>query len=456
MTQAASTDQLQSMDRAHHLHPFTDPTEYARKGGRVMVEAEHIYIRDSEGRQLLDGMSGLWCCPLGYTQPSIVEAVYEQLQRLPYYNSFFQCSNDRAIELAAALLEVMPDHFSKIFFTSSGSEANDTNIRLVHRYFDLLDQPSKKIIISRENAYHGSTIAGASLGGMKSMHAQFTALPYVHHVQQPYWFKEGRDLSPDEFGIKAAQAIEAKIDELGEENVAAFIAEPIQGAGGVVIPPDSYWPAVKEICERRNILLISDEVICGFGRTGAWFGCETYGFEPDLLTFAKAVSNGFQPLGGVAVGDKVAKVLTEGGGEFAHGYTYTGHPAACAAGLATLEIYRNQGTMEHIGNSLAPYFASQWHQLADHPIVGAVRTQGMLAAVELVKDKHSMERLAPENKGALVCRDAAIESGVMIRAIGDAIASAPPYVCSEQEIDLLVDRLRQALDKTAAEFGIST
>ncbi len=456
MSSQTHTSKLREMDKSNHFHPFTDLTEYANKGGRVVSEAEHIYIRDSEGQQLLDAMSGLWCCNLGYSQPKIVAAVHEQLQRLPYYNSFFNCSNDRAIELAAALVNVMPTQFKRIFFTNSGSEANDTNIRFVHRYYDLLGKPEKKLIISRKNAYHGSTIAAASLGGMSAMHEQYTGLSYVHHIEQPYWFNAGGAMSRDEFGVHSAQLLAAKIDELGQHKVAAFIAEPIQGAGGVIIPPDSYWPAIQKICDERDILLISDEVICGFGRTGSWFGCDTYATKPDLMTFAKAVTNGFQPLGGVAIGDKVADVLTSGGDEFAHGFTYSGHPAACAAGIATLDIMHSENIIDRVTTHIGPYFAQRFSSLADHPIVGEVRTKGMLAAVELVSDKSSRERLAPNSEAAAVCREAAIHNGLVVRAVGDAMISAPPLICSEAEIDLIIARLSKALDATAAHYNINT
>ena len=294
-----NNEQLHALDQAHHLHPFTDLAAYAKSGGRLFTRGEGIYVYDDEGNEILDGMSGLWCTNLGYSQPSIVSAVAEQLERLPYYNNFFNCSNDVAVELASKLVGFLPEGFDHVFFTNSGSEANDTNIRLVHRYFDLVDKPNKKIIISRENAYHGSTIAAGSLGGMSDMHKQFETLPYVHHVMQPYWFGLSEDETPEQFGLRAAQAVADKIDELGAENVAAFIGEPVQGAGGVIIPPDTYWPAVQKILDERDVLLISDEVICGFGRTGENFGCEHFGSRPDLITFAKAVTNGYQALGGV-------------------------------------------------------------------------------------------------------------------------------------------------------------
>jgi len=242
MTTDFDAGELRELDRAHHLHPFTDLRRHSTRGGRIITRAEHIYIYDSEGNEMLDGMSGLWCCGLGYSQQAIKDAVATQLATLPYYNNFFQCANQPAAELAQALVEVTPPAFNHVFFTNSGSEANDTNLRLVQRYFDLLGRPEKKLIISRRNAFHGSTIAAASLGGMSAMHKQIHCLDYIHHINQPYWFGEGADEDPNDFGVRVARELEETIDALGEERVAAFIAEPVQGAGGVIIPPDSYWP----------------------------------------------------------------------------------------------------------------------------------------------------------------------------------------------------------------------
>lgn len=446
---------LHELDQHHHLHPFTDLAAYSKSGGRIFARGEGVYVYDDEENQILDGMSGLWCTNLGYSQPRIVAAITEQLQRLPFYNSFFNCSNNVAVELAAELAEFMPSGFEHVFYTNSGSEANDTIIRMVHRYFDLIDKPNKKIIISRENAYHGSTIAAASLGGMSDVHKQFDRLPYVHHVMQPYWFGLGGDESPDEFGLRAAQSIADKIDQLGADNVAAFVGEPVQGAGGVIIPPDSYWPRVQKILDERDVLLVSDEVICGFGRTGKKFGCEHFGTRPDLISFAKAVTNGYQPLGGVAVGSKMAEVLTSKGGEFGHGFTYSGHPAACAAGLATLAIYNDEQIMDCVASEIGPYWGQRWAELRDHPIVGEVRTLGMFAALELVRDKSSRKRLDEGGKAALMCRNAAVDAGLMVRAVRDTMISAAPLVCTREEVDLLIARLTQALDLTARHYGIN-
>ncbi|MBA6413451.1 aspartate aminotransferase family protein [Parahaliea sp. F7430] len=445
---------LQALDRSHHLHPFTDLQNHAEQGGRIVNRAEHIYIYDTDGQRMLDGMSGLWCCNLGYSQPQIAEAVYRQLQELPYYNNFFKCANQPAVELARALVEVTPAQFNHVFFTNSGSEANDTNIRLVHRYFDLLGKPEKKLFISRKNAYHGSTIASSSLGGMDGMHKQTRGLDYVHHINQPHWFANGGELSPDEYGLQVAGELEAKIQQLGEDKVAAFIAEPVQGAGGVIIPPDSYWPEIQRICDAYDILLIADEVICGFGRTGKWFGSETYGIKPQLMTFAKAVTNGYMPLGGVMVGDQVAKVLLAGGGEFTHGLTYSGHPASCAAALATLDILRSTNIIEHAAEHIAPYFQGRLREFEQHPLVAQVRGQGMFAALELVADKSSRKRLAPDSAGAIYCRDRANKNGLMVRQTGDAMIMAPPLICNREEIDILIEKLAIALDETAVHYQI--
>lgn len=455
MNTSVETTRLQSLDRAHHLHPFTDFHSYAAEGGRIFNRAEGVFIYDSDNNAMLDGMSGLWCCNLGYSQDTIKDAVYAQLQQLPYYNNFFKCANEPAVELAAALTDVAPEGFNHVFFTNSGSEANDTNIKLVHRYYDLLGKPDKKLIISRKNAYHGSTVAAASLGGMKAMHEQALGLDYVHHINQPHWFEgsePGED--PDTFGLRVARELEAKIDELGEHRVAAFIAEPVQGAGGVIIPPDSYWPELQRICDERDILLIADEVICGFGRTGQWWGSQSYGMKPHLMTFAKAVTNGYMPLGGVLISDTIADVLLSGGGEFAHGLTYSGHPAACAAGLATLKILREENIIENAAQNLAPYFQEQLQRFVDHPIVGQIRGRGCFAAVELVRDKGSRERLAPESAAAVFCRDTANKLGLMVRQTGDAMIMAPPLICDHSHVDMLTEKLGAALDATAAEFGI--
>jgi len=434
------------LDREHYLHPFTDFQALGERGSRIIVAADGPWIIDDSGRQILDGMSGLWCCGLGYGREEIAQAVYRQLQTLPYYNSFFQCTHPPAVELAQRLAALAPAHINNVFFTSSGSEANDTCLRLIRRYWDLVGQPARRYVISRRNAYHGSTIAGASLGGMGFMHAQFETLGYVTHIDQPYWFGSDRSLDPEAFGRKAAAALEHEIDRLGPGAVAAFIAEPVQGAGGVIIPPDSYWPEIARICRAHDVLLISDEVICGFGRLGAWFGADHFGVQPDLMTFAKAVTNGYQPLGGVLVGDRLADVLKAGGGEFAHGYTYSGHPAACAAALATLDILQRERVLESLREGKSDYLQQRLHTLADHPLVGEVRGVGFFGALEIVADRASLQRFDSAVGAGAICRDASIECGLVMRAVGDTLILAPPLILSLAEIDLLVERARAALD----------
>jgi len=444
-----------TLESGTFLHPFTDFAEYKNQGGKTYVRGEGIFIVDHLGNRLLDGMSGLWCTNLGYSQDSIKAAITEQLDRLPFYNSFFNCTTDSTLRLADRMTDILPEAFNHVFFTNSGSEANDTNIRLVHRYFDLLDQPQKKHIIARTNGYHGSTIGSASLGGMKGMHDQMQRLPYVHHVEQPYSFPHLGVQTAEDIGQQAAQSLADKIDEIGPENVAAFIAEPIQGAGGVIIPPDNYWPLIVDICRSRDVLLISDEVICGFGRTGQWWGCQTYNFEPDLITFAKAVTNGYQALGGVAVSDRIAKVVTASGGEFTHGFTYSGHPVACAAGDATVKIYQETDLLETISNTQQHVWSKALSTLSTHPIVGEVRSKGMLGAVELVRWPGSATRIAPDAAAAVFCRNYAIQHGLMARQVGDSLILSPPLIITIDEIELLVTGLRAALDATATAFGIA-
>ncbi len=443
----------QALDSSHYLHPFTDFKELAAQGSRIIARAEGPYIYDADGREILDGMSGLWCVSLGYGQDRIADAVHQQLKELPYYNSFFQCAHPPVIELARRLSEVTPAHINNFFFTASGSEANDTNLRIVRRYWDLLKKPGKRFVISRKNGYHGSTIAGASLGGMGFMHKQFETLGYVTHVDQPYWFGEGGDLDPAEFGRQAAASLEQRIQELGADNVAAFIAEPVQGAGGVIVPPESYWPEVRRICQEHDILLITDEVICGFGRLGEWFGADYYDIPADLMTFAKAVTNGYQPLGGVMVGDKVAEVIKADGGEFAHGYTYSGHPAACAAALATLDIMQEQDIVRTVREDKAPYLQQRWAELADHPLVGEARGAGFVAAMELVADKQTRARFDDDGSTGSLCRNLSVECGLVMRAVGDTMIIAPPLTVSHAQIDQLIERASMALDKTQAALG---
>jgi len=452
MSLPKTTAELRALDAAHHLHPFSDTKALNEEGARVIVKAEGVWLIDSDGNRILDGMSGLWCVNVGYGREEIVEAVAQQLRELPYYNTFFKTTHKPVVELSAKLAELTPKPFNRVFFTGSGSESNDTVIKLVRRYFQILGKPEKKIIISRRNAYHGSTVAAGSLGGMAPMHGQSAVIPDIVHIAQPYWWGEARQgETPEEFGLRAARALESTIDALGEDRIAAFIAEPIQGAGGVIVPPATYWPEIARICRERDILFISDEVICGFGRTGSWFGCETFGTEPDMLVMAKGITSGYMPLGGVMVADRVVDVLMEGG-DFNHGYTYSGHPAACAAAIANLDIMVREKLVERVANDAGPYLKAQWSTLAEHPLVGEAPMVGLVGALELTPDKIGRTKFEDVGKVGTLARDFSFRNNLVMRAVRDRLIIAPPLVISHGEIDELVARARKTLDETHAEL----
>ncbi len=457
MNSLVDTSHIQAMDSAHFLHPFTDFKDLNARGARVMTEAKDIYVWDSEGNRVLDAMSGLWCVNVGYGRKELADAAHAQMLKLPYYNSFFQTTNVPAATLAARLASLAPTvggrSFEHVFYSSSGSESNDSNVRMVRRYWDLLGQSERKIIISRTNAYHGSTMAGASLGGMSGMHAQGDLpIPNISHIGQPYFFENAQPgESAHDFGIRAAGWLEERILALGAHKVAAFIAEPVQGAGGVIIPPASYWPEIQRIVDKYGILLISDEVICAFGRLGHWFAYEKFGYRPDLITFAKAVTSGYIPLGGVMVGDRVAKVLIEQGGEFNHGYTYSGHPVACAVALANLDIMESENLVGRVRDDVGPYLAAQFATLLDHPLVGEAETCGLMAGLVLVKDKASRTVFPAELSLGMVCRGHCFANGLIMRAVGDRMIIAPPLTITRAQIDEMMGLIRLALNKTLAD-----
>ncbi|MDF5921212.1 putrescine--pyruvate aminotransferase [Pseudomonas aeruginosa] len=445
----AKTREWQALSRDHHLPPFTDYERLNEKGARIITKAEGVYIWDSEGNKILDAMAGLWCVNVGYGREELVQAATRQMRELPFYNLFFQTAHPPVVELAKAIADVAPEGMNHVFFTGSGSEANDTVLRMVRHYWATKGQPQKKVVIGRWNGYHGSTVAGVSLGGMKALHEQGDfPIPGIVHIAQPYWYGEGGDMSPDEFGVWAAEQLEKKILEVGEENVAAFIAEPIQGAGGVIVPPDTYWPKIREILAKYDILFIADEVICGFGRTGEWFGSQYYGNAPDLMPIAKGLTSGYIPMGGVVVRDEIVEVLNQGG-EFYHGFTYSGHPVAAAVALENIRILREEKIIEKVKAETAPYLQKRWQELADHPLVGEARGVGMVAALELVKNKKTRERFTDKGVGML-CREHCFRNGLIMRAVGDTMIISPPLVIDPSQIDELITLARKCLDQTAA------
>ncbi|KQB52297.1 aminotransferase [Pseudomonas endophytica] len=441
------TQAWQQLSNDHHLAPFSDFKQLKEVGPRIITHAKGVYLWDSEGHKILDGMAGLWCVAIGYGRDELADAASKQMRELPYYNLFFMTAHPPVLELSKVIADVAPQGMNHVFFTGSGSEGNDTMLRMVRHYWAIKGQPNKKVIISRKNGYHGSTVAGASLGGMTYMHEQGDLpIPGITHIPQPYWFGEGGDMSPEEFGIWAANQLEEKILELGVENVGAFIAEPIQGAGGVIVPPDSYWPRIKEILAKYDILFVADEVICGFGRTAEWFGSDFYDLKPDMMTIAKGLTSGYIPMGGLIVRDEVVAVLNEGG-DFNHGFTYSGHPVAAAVALENIRILREEKIIEKAQAETAPYLQKRLRELNDHPLVGEVRGVGLLGAIELVQDKATRKRY--EGRGAgMICRQFCFDNGLIMRAVGDTMIIAPPLVISKDEIDELVTKARKCLDLT--------
>lgn len=447
------TNQLQALDAAHHMHPFSDGAEIKAKGARIITSANGVTLIDSQGNNILDAMAGLWCVNIGYGRKELADISARQMLQLPYYNTFFQTSHVPAIALATKLAELTPPNLNKVFFASSGSEANDTNIRLVRHYWASLGKADKSIIISRHNAYHGSTIGGASLGGMGAMHKQ-GGLPIadIAFIDEPNWYEQGGELSPEEFGLERANQLQRKIEELGEHKIAAFIAEPIQGAGGVIIPPASYWPQIQKICDAHEILLIVDEVICGFGRTGHWFGSNYFQIKPDIITVAKGLSSGYAPIGASIISEEIAQIIY-GAGDFNHGYTYSGHPVCAAVALENLRIIEEENIIGQVHDDTGPYLAAKWGQLADHPLIGEAKIVGMMASVALTPDKASRAPFgAAKGSVGLICREFCFANNLIMRHVGDRMIISPPLIISLDEIDLLIDRALKSFDQTLAHI----
>lgn len=453
MTTSYDKNELRRLDFEHFIHPFSDMEDIKAAGARVIVAGDGCYITDSDGNKILDGMSGLWCVNLGYGQQTLIDAASNQMKVLPFYNSFFKTTNVPAIELSTRLAEIAPPGFERVFYTNSGSEANDTVVRMVRRFWDIEGKPSKKIIISRWNAYHGSTMAGASLSGMVDMHKQGgLPIPDILHIDQPYQLEHGKPgESAEDFGARAASWLEDKIKAVGAENIAAFIGEPVQGAGGVIIPPPGYWKKIEEICRRYDILLVCDEVICGFGRLGTWFGCQHphIDVQPDLLVIAKGLTNGYIPMGGVLVGKRVSDVLVSNkGGEFNHGFTYSGHPVAAAVGVAVIDLFKSSDLLEKLQTKIIPYFSKAFQSLADHPLVGDASSLGMVAGLVLYKDKENKITFPSDAGVSMLCREFCFKNGVVMRAVGARMIIAPPLVMTEAQIDELISKIRASLDAT--------
>ena len=438
----------QAQDAAHHFHPFSNHKTLHQEKIRVITDADGCHLTDSDGNRILDGMAGLWCVAAGYGRQELVEAATAQMSRLPFYNTFFKTATMPVIALAERLTRLAPGDLNHAFFACSGSEAVDSALRMARTYWIAKGKPEKRVIIGREYGYHGSTTLGASAGGMVDMHRQAGREPDFVHVLPPYWYGYGGQMSQEEFGRFAAAKLEEKIREIGPEHVAAFIAEPIQGAGGVIIPPETYWPEINRICRENDILLIADEVICGFGRTGRMFGTETFGIEPDMMTLAKAITSGYQPLSAVLLADRVADVLINDVGEFYHGFTYSGHPVACAVALANLDIIEREDLPARAACTGDKLRAKLADALADNPIVGEIRGVGLIGGIELVADRRTRRFFDKRGRVGTICRDFCFQNGLVMRGVRDTMVFSPPLVISDAEIDEMVEKAARAIRQT--------
>ena len=449
-----STRHWQAIDGRHHLHPFAIHHELAETGARVITGADGVYLTDSEGKKLLDGMAGLWCVQVGYGNPEIAEAGYRALRELPYYNTFFGTTHPYVAELSEKVATLTPPGLNRIVFANSGSEANDTAIKMIRYYWNLKGRPEKKAIISRDYGYHGVTLGAASLSGLTAMHPQWDLpLPGFHHTAAPYWYDLGGDMDLDEFGIFSAGKLEEKILELGADNVAAFIGEPVQGTGGLIVPPDTYWPEIQRICRKYDVLIHADEVICGFGRTGEWFGSQTYDIAPDIMTIAKGLSSGYQPISGTILGGRMGQTIFDSDAEMIHGYTYSGHPVACAVALKNIEIMERDNLVAKTAGEIGNHFQRRLAALSDHSLVGETRGIGLLGGIELVADKAARAHFDPDWNVGVRCRNHSFDLGLVMRAVRDIMVLSPPLSIKAGEIDRLFNSVETALDRTAKDIA---
>ena len=452
MTQRSNS--ASARDIAYHLHPYTNAVKHEAEGPLVLTEGKGVYVYDENGKAYIEGMAGLWCASLGFGEERLVEAATRQLRKLPYYHNFTHKSANVAIDLAEKLIEIAPVPMSKVFFTNSGSEANDTVVKMVWYYNNAIGRPQKKKIISRLKGYHGVTVAAASLTGLPTNHIDFD-LPIANilHTDCPHHYRFGQEgESEEDFASRMAANLEKLILDEGPDTVAAFIAEPVQGAGGVIVPPATYFEKVQAVLKKYDVLFIADEVITGFGRTGNMFGTETFRLQPDIMTVAKQLSSAYLPIAAVLINDKIYQAIRDNSGRigtFGHGFTYSGHPVSAAVALETLKIYEERDILSHV-RALAPVFQAGLRRFADHPLVGEVRGIGLVGAIELVKDKATKEPFDPKQGVAVKTVSLAQEHGVILRAILDSVAFCPPLIATEAEIAEMFDRFGRALDDAAA------
>jgi 4-aminobutyrate--pyruvate transaminase len=441
----------EARDIASYIHPQTNPRMHQQTGPSIIAKGHGIWIEDSDGKRVLDAVAGLWCASLGFAaNERLARVAYDQMRKLGYYQTYRSASNDPTIDLTEKLLKLSPVPMSKVLLQCSGSEANDTAIKLIWYYHHAIGKPAKTKIIGRIQGYHGNTVAAASLSGKPDMHASFgIPLPMMRHTEFPHWYRNHQEGESEEaFATRMAEALDKLIVEEGPDTVAAFFAEPVMGAGGAVLPPRTYFQKIQAVLEKHDVLFVADEVICGFGRTGNWWGSQTFGLKPDMVSCAKALSAAFQPISALLINEKIYQAMLVAGdklGNFAHGYTYSGHPVATAVALEALRIYEETDIIGHV-QSVSPRLISGLRSLADHPLVGHVDGVGLIAGLELVADKKSREMFSPDIKiGDLVDRHAR-RNGLVVRPIGNRVALSPPLIITEVEIDELLVRLHKTLD----------
>ncbi|MBL6079976.1 aminotransferase class III-fold pyridoxal phosphate-dependent enzyme [Belnapia sp. T18] len=449
---------LHAADLAHLVHQQTDLGAHEAEGAILIARGNGVRVTDTEGREYIEAMAGLWCASLGFSERRLAEAAYKQMLALPYYHTFFQKGHEPSVRLAEKLAAIAPEGLGHVLFQCSGSEANDAAIKLIWYYNNIRGKPGKKKLIGRVRGYHGNTVATASLSGQPHMQADFD-LPLGErflHISNPNYYRFGQEgESEEQFSARMAAELEALIEREGGETIAALFAEPVQGGGGAITPPRGYFDLIQPILRRHDILLVADEVICGFGRTGNLWGCETYGMRPDMLVSAKQLTASYQPLSALLISDPIHAALMEGSrkhGSFGHGFTYGGHPVACAVGLETLAIYEERDIIGHV-RAVSPVFLEGLGAMREHPLVGDVRGVGLIAGVELVADKEAKAPFPPAAKVGLLVQEKCQAAGLIVRAIGDRIAFTPPLIITAEEIGEMCGRFRAGLDAAWAELG---
>ncbi|WP_353471875.1 aspartate aminotransferase family protein [Salipiger sp. H15] len=442
---------LHASDIAHSMHPYTNMRLHEEQGPMIITRGEGVHVYDSEGKQYIEGLAGLWSVAVGFSQPRLVEAAARQMAELPYYHSFAHKAHEPSIRLAEKLAEMSPEGMNRVFFTNSGSEANDTVIKMVWFYNNALGRTGKKKFLARNKGYHGITVASGSLTGLPANHKDFDlpAIPVTHLTCPHYWKWAEEGETEAEFTARLLKEAEDTILAEGPETIAAFIGEPVMGAGGVMTPPEGYWPGIRALCDKYDILLVSDEVINGFGRCGAPFGCQKYGFTPDIMVTSKQLTSSYMPLAAIIVNDKVYGTIADHTaklGTFGHGFTGSGHPVACAVGLENLKIIEEQDLMGNAAR-LEAKFQEGLRKFADHPLVGEVRGVGLIAGIELAKDKAKRLSFEPAGKVAPQVVKFCAEEGLILRAVYETVALCPPLIVTEEDIDQILARLGRALDR---------